>query len=356
MPVAAVRFMARPSGRFLRRALTFPAIYLGAVIALALFPIALPLALLVDIVRPRRFALVRCVIFFCGYLLGEAAFITFAGLQWLIAPGWLSFGRPRLARWTHVLARAWGVYLDSFGRRGCFSVRLEVTGREALKGGGPALCFLRHVSVADNLFAPVFFSCEADLDLLYVAKHELQHDPIFDLIGNRIGACFVRRGSGQAAREIGAVTSLLDTVGPRDGIIVYPEGTRFSPEKRERILASIERRGDAVLTARARSLKHVLPPNLGGPVALLERATEDQIPIDVIFCMHAGFEGAATFSDLIDGRAVGRTVRVHFERVPFSELPRGHEALADWFFARWERLDAWVGAELPEVLKRTDRS
>lgn len=339
----------RDPARWRRRAFTIPAIFLGALMAWALVPVALPLAFLVDLVRWRRFALVRCVAFFAGYLGGEVAFLSLLGLQWLAAPAVTGAGRARLRRWAHGVSRSWGIYLDRFGR-GVFGARLDVTGLDALRGKGPVIGFLRHASMADNLLGPVFFGRDAGFDLRYVAKQELQSDPIFDVIGNRIGACFVRRGSNQAEREIAAVLSLLDGLGPRDAIVVWPEGTRFSEAKRERILASIEKRGDAAQTARARALRHVLPPNLGGPVALLEAAVARGLGTDVVFCLHAGYDGAATFGDLVEGRAIGRTVRVHFERVPFAELPRGREALAEWFYRRWEALDAWVDAELPKVL------
>jgi 1-acyl-sn-glycerol-3-phosphate acyltransferase len=340
----------RDAGRWRRRALTFPVVYLGALIACALFPIALPLAFLADLVRGKRFALSRCVIFFCGYLAGEVAFISFGALQWFFAPFWTAAGRARLLRWSHFLSRSWGTYLDSGGRF-VFSVGQKATGLEALEGGGPAICFLRHASIADNLLAPTYFANVAGFDLLYVAKRELQHDPIFDMIGNRIRACFVNRGSGQADREIARVVALLDDLGPKDAIIVYPEGTRFSEKKRAHVLEAIEKKGDAALTARARALRHVLPPRLGGPVALLESAVERRAGTDVIFCFHAGYEGAATFGDLVQGRAIGRTVRLHFERVPFTDLPHGREAIAEWFYARWEKLDAWIDAELPGIVQ-----
>src|SRR5262249_1499013 len=148
-------------------------------------PILFPLAFVVDLFRGRRFALSRCVVFFVSYLAGEAAFLTLCWVQWILAPGFTKSGRARLHRWAHWISRGWGLYLDRYGRW-IFSVKLEVTGREALKGSGPIISFTRHVSVADNLFSPAFYACEGGFDLRYVAKAELQADPIFDIIGNRI--------------------------------------------------------------------------------------------------------------------------------------------------------------------------
>lgn len=339
-------------GRWKRRAISLPLVFLAATLAAALFPVLLPLAFLVDLVRGKRFALSRCVLFFSAYLVVESLYILLCGLQWLVAPGFTKAGQARLLRWIHPVGRGWGRFLDHFGRW-CFSVELDVTGRESLTAPGPIITFLRHASVADNTFAPSIIAAEHGYDLRYVAKHEVQYDPVFDIIGNRLLSSFVRRGSDDPEREVAVVTAQLENLGSRDAIVIWPEGTRFSAGKRERILASIERRGDAAQIARARALKNVLPVHTGGPVALLDEAIARGIEVDVVFCLSAGYEGAATFADLVQGRAIGRTVRVHFERVSSKDLPRGgREALADWLMARWERVDAWVGAELPKVLAR----
>jgi hypothetical protein len=123
-------------------------------------------------------------------------------------------------------------------------------------------------------------------------------------------------------------------------VVIFPEGTRFTPAKRERILASLRERGKVALAERAERLARVLPPRSGGPLALLERSPG----VDVVFCAHRGFEGAATLGELWHGALVGRRVRVRFWRVAAGEIPAGREARAAWLFGWWERMDAWLGA------------
>jgi 1-acyl-sn-glycerol-3-phosphate acyltransferase len=321
-----------------RRALSIPLMLLGGLLALTLLPLTALLAILAAPFEPRRWATLRCVGFFTTYLVGEALFLGIAGLQWLFAFG----NRARLVRWTHTLSNAWGAVLHGSGGL-FFGLAADVTGMETLEQGGPILVFFRHASIGDTPLAPVYIGAGAGLKLRYIAKRELQSDPIFDVIGGRLDTCFVARASKNPAREIDAVCALLDNLGPRDAIVLYPEGTRFSPEKQARILERLGDQLDPVRLQRARRLRHLLPPRLGGPIGLLERNPG----ADVVFCTHVGYEGAATFADLIHGRAIGRRIQVEFRRVPFAEIPTEREAIVDWLFAQWAELDSWIDERLP---------
>ncbi|HVE81550.1 MAG TPA: hypothetical protein VND93_01830, partial [Myxococcales bacterium] len=80
--------------------------------------------------------------------------------------------------------------------------------------------------------------------------------------------------------------------------------------------------------------------NLGGPLALLDRAGG----IDVVFVEHTGFEGAASLASLWKGGLIGRTVRVRIRRFSSDAIPR--EDRERWLFDRWAELDAWVARQL----------
>ena len=88
-------------------------------------------------------------------------------------------------------------------------------------------------------------------------------------------------------------------------------------------------------------MQHILPPRLGGPIALLEEATD----ADVVFCGHAGFDGYAHISDIWSGRLVGQTIHIRFWRHPAAEVPRDEEGLVAWLYERWQMLDDWVGEQ-----------
>ena len=80
-----------------------------------------------------------------------------------------------------------------------------------------------------------------------------------------------------------AVRKLTENFGPgtREGILIYPEGTRFTAERLARAKKVIAER-QPENAARANRLQHILPPRLGGPIAVLEETA----PCDVVFCGH----------------------------------------------------------------------
>jgi 1-acyl-sn-glycerol-3-phosphate acyltransferase len=121
-------------------------------------------------------------------------------------------------------------------------------------------------------------------------------------------------------------------------VLIYPEGTRFSRKKREQILAKLAERGDEAALRRAASLRGVLPPRLGGTMALLEQAGD----WDIAICAHAGLEGSASFDELWNGALVGRVVHVRTSSFSGSALPPTREGKIDWLFDRWREVDDFV--------------
>jgi 1-acyl-sn-glycerol-3-phosphate acyltransferase len=220
---------------------------------------------------------------------------------------------------------------------GAFGLRLEVED-EAELGRGPYLLLVRHASSADTLLAAALVSRLHGIRLRYVVKRELLWDPCIDIVGNRIPNVFVDRSSVDSAREIRRTQEIAHGLGPRDGLLTYPEGTRFSEEKRSRVLERFRREGDVKMLDYARSLQFVLPPRPGGTLGLLEAAPR----VDVVVCNHTGFEGAATLAQIWRGSLVHQQVRVHFRRIPREAIPGERDDRLAWLLEEWQRVDAWV--------------
>src|SRR6185369_2716553 len=111
---------------------------------------------------------------------------------------------------------------------------------------------------------------------------------------------FVARDGSSSDDEIEAVRALKTGIGAEDGVILYPEGTRFTEEKRRRVLDRL--RDDPVARDRAERLRYVLPVRPGGTLALLGAAPA----CDVLFVGHHGLEGSATVAGVWAGALVGR--------------------------------------------------
>jgi 1-acyl-sn-glycerol-3-phosphate acyltransferase len=324
-----------------RRAITLPLLVVVTVLWVGVLPVIFPLVILADVVRGGPWPLARCVAFLTIYLCCEVAGVTAAAVLWVVGGPWTGTPRPRfLAR--NVALQAWWANALYRGVERVFGVRTIVEGEDAI-APGPILVFIRHVSQADTLLPVVIVTRRHGIALRFVLKQELLWDPCLDVVGHRLPNAFVRRGSGESDREIAAVGQLVDDLGPRDGVLIYPEGTRFTPEKRERALEKLATRGSPALLARARRLRRVLPPHLGGPLGLLAANRN----ADVVFCAHTGFEPAGSPTDLVGGALVGATIRVRFWRVAAAEIPGDPDARAQWLFEQWQRIDDWVEAVHP---------
>ncbi|MBI1815042.1 MAG: lysophospholipid acyltransferase family protein [Deltaproteobacteria bacterium] len=319
-----------------RRIVSIP-FYLGlCVVLLAAFPLLIiPLAV-VDLARGSPWVLVRCLSFATFYLCCEVIGIVVSFAFWLAQLVSAVRDRGRyLAR--HLALQRWWARTLYWGAERIFSMRTEVEG-DADIGDGPIILFIRHASMGDTLLPAVILSDRHGYALRYVLKRELLWDPCLDVVGNRLPNYFVRRGSGESAHEIAEVRRLMEHLGAREGVLIYPEGTRFTAAKHDRAIARLEQSGQTELAARARTFRNILPPRLGGPLALLEGNQN----ADAVFCAHVGFEGAATIGALLSGSLVGQVIRVRFWRVPFAAIPRDRAAQITWLYDQWARVDAFV--------------
>lgn len=331
----------RPSGEpwattWGRRSLTVPLFFGLALACLVLSPVWLPLMLLTDAVRSPwgRWPRTRTLIFLALYVGCEVLGVLAAGLVWLVLGGgrWVSHERYEQAhRW---LQRIWSGVLFH-GARVLLAWRLVLEGLE-LARGGPLLVLLRHSSTADTVLAAALVANPQRLNLRYVLKRELLWDPCLDIVGRRLPNAFVDRQSARPDEEVESLAQLAQRLDPQSGVVIYPEGTRFAPSKRDRAIQALRDKGPPELADMASTLRHVLPPRPGGTLALLETAPE----ADVLLIEHTGLEGAASLGDLWRGALVRTTLHVRLRRFPAASIPK--EERARWLYARWQELDGWI--------------
>ncbi len=274
----------------------------------------------------------RLVLFLWVYLAAETGGVVVLGAAWVA-----SLGGRRSAWLRDVTWRFQGLWAGALlgAVRVLFGLRLEVKGDD-LVAPGPVIVLIRHASIVDNLLPANLVARPHRIRLRYVLKRELLADPCLDIAGRRLPNYFVRRGTG-AAEEVGRVRALAGGLGSDEGVLIYPEGTRFTPERRARAIERIAER-DASLAARAERIRHLLPPRLGGVGALLDGAPE----ADVVVIAHHGFDGLRLISDIWQGGLVGLVVRVRVTRVPRSTVPMEGAARAAWLYDLWQDVDDWL--------------
>jgi 1-acyl-sn-glycerol-3-phosphate acyltransferase len=323
----------------MRRAITIPGYAIAAGIAVATLPLSIPLLAAHDALRRNRWSGLRTLLAITHYFVGELLGIVMSSALAVAA----RIAPARSAGWNFRLQCWWASWLLG-GTRLLYGLQVQVRGESAVERG-PLLLLMRHASVIDTLLPAVLVSSRTGLQLRYVMKRELLWDPCLDLVGQRLPNAFVRRGQSGSATEIERVRELARDLGPRDGVMLFPEGTRFTPRKRQQVLARLAESAEPKHVERGRALQHVLPPRLGGVLALLEEAPG----VDVAFCVHTGFERLRTLNDLWSGELVGRTIEVEFWRVPAAQIPGDRAARVDWLFDQWSRVDEWLETRATEA-------
>ena len=157
--------------------------------------------------------------------------------------------------------------------------------------------------------------------------------PTIDIGGRWVPTNFVRRASGDAgARSRGCCAARR---GPRRGRghPDLPRGHARSPRPSSSGRRRSSRERQPEMAPLADRLQHLLPPRLGGPLALIDKAPD----VDIVFCGHVGFDGFQHISDIWAGELVGSVIGVKFWRVPAAEIPADEAGRAEWLYATGSR-------------------
>lgn len=320
----------------LRRFVTIPAVVVLFALSWIGAPVLLALALVIDVVRwlgtRRPWMALRLVIILMAYTLAEVVGLVGLAGTWLVSGA----GRALdLSRPTFAIQRWWAGFVLG-ACRVVFGLRVAGAGLDAVHPP-PFILIARHASIIDNLLPAYFISRPHGTHIRYVMKEELLVDPALDVAGNRLVNAFVRRSSGESETELASIRRLAETLPPDEAVLIYPEGTRFSAEKRDRSMAILARRSPR-LSSLAVGFTNVLPPRPGGTLALL-----DACAADVVVMTHRGLDGFARVADIWRGAMVRTTVEVEFWRIPRAQIPTGRAERSEWLFQVWNRIDQWVG-------------
>jgi 1-acyl-sn-glycerol-3-phosphate acyltransferase len=321
-----------------RRVVTIGAVLAGSFLVVPLALMAIPFAAVVDLVSGRpRLPTPRVLLFGLWYLAWEWVAVFFALTMWVGSGFGLLLHQPFFENrhrhlqvvWAHSLWRAMDRILG---------LRLHVVGGDQI-ADGPIICFSRHASMVDTL-VPIRLFADVGMGVRYVLKSELLWDPALDIIGHRFPNYFVDRSGRNTDAELESIRDLAAGTGPDEAFIIFPEGSRFTPEKRSRAVEKL-RASDPELGALADKLTQTMPPRAGGSLASIEGAPPDA---DVVVIAHTGLEGLASLKDLIRSVPFRRPVEIECWRIPGSEIPDGESARLEWLFKQWGIVDEWVVA------------
>lgn len=321
-----------------RRLATVPGLYLLGILLVALSPVWLPAAFIVDLVRRKfRFPSVRLLSFALAWSWLEIAGVTASFVFWSTgqrANNGLHYGLQRW--WARNLLRALRVLCG---------VHIEVDNVDALRTG-PVLLFARHASLADSLVSAYVVSDLARMKPRYVLKRELLVDPCLDIVGQRLPNHFLDRNAADSGPELRALEQLTAGMDAESVGIIFPEGTRANQVKRERAIGKIAS-SDADRGRRLAEIRHLLPPRPSGAAAMARGNPR----ADVVIGWHVGFEGLDTFGGIY--RSLSRPLApIHFSfmRFPRAEVPavdaESNGSFTRWLDERWVEIDGAVDRAL----------
>ncbi len=327
-----------------RRLRTIPLLTAVFALSIALLPIIVPLALVVDgsrwFVRRTPFMAVRIVAFGVVYAGLELLGLAALGSVWILS----GFGasRARLLAGTFSI-QVWWANAVLVAVERIFGLDIHAEGVDQVEAT-PYVLVARHASIVDNLLPARFISRPHRIHLSYVMKAELLADPCLDVAGNRLPNVFVRRGSGEADAEVAAIRRLGETADDRSAVLIYPEGTRFSSKKLAAAVKRLSNRSPG-LHEIAKGFRSVLPPRPAGTLALI-----DAMAADVVVMAHRGLDGFARVADIWRGAMVRQRVDVSFWRIPAADIPADRASRVDWLYRTWAEIDGWIADHSAEAM------
>jgi 1-acyl-sn-glycerol-3-phosphate acyltransferase len=155
----------------------------------------------------------------------------------------------------------------------------------------------------------------------------------------RLAGCFLSSRSGAGDDNTDRVASLAAGLGPRDALLLFPEGGNWTPGRHRRAVRRLLHAGHRRAARRAMARPRVLPPRPAGTAAVLAARSD----ADVMVVTHAGLDQLTGPVSLWRALPVDATpMRVHWWRVPREEVPQEPDQVAGWLDAQWDRVAEWA--------------
>jgi 1-acyl-sn-glycerol-3-phosphate acyltransferase len=305
-----------------RRVVSLSVLAVVTTVAVSTAPMLLLLGIGLSLL-PQFRSLPHAMIFAFGFLYFECLGVLRLTWVWL----WHRHG-PNYLQLNQHIQYWWAGGLLRLGVK-IYDLDIQIHGVEAIEGPS-ALLIARHTSIGDTVLPMLYFAEHRGEGLRYILKQELTIMPCLDIAGHRLPNLFVDRSGIDTEAELRAVRKLTQAASAQESVLIYPEGTRFTPEKQQRLLETKPQ-----LREQLQRWPNLLPPKLGGVSAMLDANPGK----DVVFLAHTGFEGSASLHDLVNGSWRRQKVRLHFWRIAYPDIPADHQT---FIFSNWDTMQKIV--------------
>jgi 1-acyl-sn-glycerol-3-phosphate acyltransferase len=320
--------------RFLRRLILVPLLIAVAVVVVG----ASPLLLLAGVVFSRgRHRFLRVAVVAVSWLAMECAVLAASLFLWVTG------GRRKPGRERHYALCGWFVSRIYAVASRVLGLVVEIQDPLNAAVERPVIVLSRHAGPGDSFLIVHFLLNVYGRRPRIVMKAVLQLDPALDVVFNRLPSAFVPAGGAPRERIVTEIGRLATGIGPRDAMLIFPEGGNFTPRRRVRAIRRLRRQGRPDEAERARRMANVLPPHPAGTLAAIDAAPG----ADIVFVAHTGVDDMMTVRDIWRRIPLERPLRARWWRVPFEEIPE--EDREPWLYDWWETIDAWIAENRPEI-------
>ncbi|KZE94326.1 hypothetical protein AVP42_01105 [Agromyces sp. NDB4Y10] len=331
--------------RWVRRLVLAPAVVVAAIAVTALLPLWLVVAVAVSLLLETRLRTPRLLWMGNLYLLWDAAALIGLFALWVASGFGLRIHSPTFRRAQYRFVARMLEFLFWNGR---WVLRLDIDVRVPAgfhDDDGPRVIASRHAGPGDSfiLVHAVFDWFERSPRI--VLKDTMQWDPAIDVVLNRLPNRFLAPEPAPDAHRpvdhllLDRIRDLATDMGPRDALVIFPEGGNFTERRRTRAIERLRAAGLHAAADRAARLQNVMAPRPGGFFAALDAAPD----ADVYFVAHTGLERIRTITDVWRELPTDKTIVMRFWRVPRNEIPTAREERFDWLLQEWEDIDDWIG-------------
>jgi 1-acyl-sn-glycerol-3-phosphate acyltransferase len=335
--------------RWVRRLVLAPAVVLAALVVTALLPVWLVAATAVSIFVEPRLRTPRLLWMANLYLLWDAAALVGLFGLWVASGfGW-RIHSPGFQRAHYRLVARMLEFLFWNGR---WVLRLDIDVRVPAgfhDDDGPRVIASRHAGPGDSFILVHALFDWFERSPRIVMKDTLQWDPAIDVVLNRLPNRFLAPVPGPDAQRpsdrllLERIRQLASDMGPRDALVIFPEGGNFTERRRTRAIERLRAAGLDAAADRAARLQNVMAPRPGGFFAAIDAAPD----ADVYFVAHTGLDRIRTITDVWRELPTDKTIVMRFWSVRRADIPNGRAERNEWLFAEWEEIDEWIEGHRP---------
>jgi 1-acyl-sn-glycerol-3-phosphate acyltransferase len=324
-----------------RRSISIGSLVGLLVVTTVLAPLLAAVAALIDIVERRRgWPHVRLLAMAFLAMVIELVGTLGAAGTWLLFGGGRAFHTRPAQRAHFGLQRWWtGALLTAADHTLGLKIQVEDPTPAAR---GNVIVIGRHTSIGDAAIPAVLLGNLLRLDPRYVVKRSLMWSPCIDLVGHRLPHHFVERNADDNRGELAALRAIATGLDDHTAVVIFPEGTFFTPARRTRAIERLRTGSRPGLAAQAEAMQYVLPPRPSGTLAMLDGAPD----ADVVVLGHLGFEQFNSLAAIRRAVPFRAPIRVWLWRVPRAEVPIGNEARVAWLYEQWAALDRSIAERL----------